>query len=112
MFNIGDIVRFNLSSVSYEIKEIDTISSPLPRYKLADGEFEFWDYCFGWEKVVSVEEIINCGEELVKEKYTKTIHNWGDDFDFEVEIKIIKYDTHIYYCKMINNDISYFKELK
>lgn len=110
LFNIGDIVRFNLSSVSYEIKEIDTISSPLPRYKLADGEFEFWDYCFGWEKVISLEEVLENGKVLTDDAWFKMVEEeWKE---VVVRIRTFSYKSHIYYCKTINNDLEEFKELK
>lgn len=110
MFNIGDIVRCNPSSFSYRIKEVDKVSGPIPKYKLSDGEFEFWDYCFGWEKIVGPEEVLENGEVLTDDSWFKMVEDeWREVI---VRIRTFSYKSHIYYCKTTNNILEEFKELK
>lgn len=104
MFKIGDIIRLNQNSVSYKVKEIDMITNSLPRYKLSDGEFEFWEYCIGWEKLISPKDILKDGKILTYDKYNCE--------KFFYEIYTILYESKIYYLKEINYEIKEFKELK
>lgn len=113
MFEIGDTIYLSPNSIKYTVKEIDNITGPIPKYKLADQEeFEFWDYCIGWEKAIQSEEVLKKGEILIKDEFFEVLHDWEDEFDFAIQIRIIKYENHIYYCKLINDILKEFKELK
>ena len=109
MFNIGDIIYKNESSVPYTVQDIDYVSGPMPKYKLVEGDFSFWDYCIGWKKLATSDDVLRYGNILTddnlfvvefcpkKEKYTR--------------IRTISYDNRIFYHKMVNGEVVEFKEL-
>ena len=108
MFNIGDIIYKDESSVAYTVEEIDLITGPLPKYKLADGNFKFWEYCIGWKKVVTEDEVLNKGKLLAYDSFNEN-HPW--DSNVFTEISIIQYDNRIFYVKQIDYEVVGFKEL-
>lgn len=107
MFNIGDIICKDESSVPYTVGEIDIISGPMPKYKLTQGDFSFWDYCIGWKKLVTPDDALRYGEIL-----TDDIFDLGSDWkNYDVRIRTIRYESHIFYHKMENGEVIEFKEL-
>lgn len=107
MFNIGDIICKDKSSVPYTVSDIDTVTVPMPKYKLVQGNFSFWDYCIGWRKLVTPDECLRYGEVLTDEQ----IHCFPRGRVGWVRIRTISYDNRIFYYKMVNGEIIDFKEL-
>lgn len=108
-FNIGDIVCRDDSSVPYTVVDIDKVSRPMPMYKLAQGDFSFWDYCICWKKFVSSYEAYTYGEILTSDCYYK--FNYDDAKEDFITIYTIRYDGRIFYYKAINTKVVDFKEL-
>ena len=109
MFNIGDVIYKDESSVPYTVQGIDYVSSPMPKYKLVDGNFKFWDYCIGWKKLVTADDALRYGEALTDDNwYYFNYDNAREDF---VRVRTIRYDNRIFYHKMINGEVVEFKEL-
>lgn len=109
IFKVGDIIRRDEVSMPYTVKEVDTISTPLPRYRIADGEFgefSFWDYCFDWQKVIMPDEALRYGEVLTDDMYYVDGLNGGNH-----RIRTISYDNRIFYHKTLNGEVVEFKEL-
>lgn len=113
MFNIGDVIYKDESSVPYTVEEIDVIVSPVPKYKLANDDFKFWDYCIGWKKLVTPEEVLKYGVVLTDDNlYCKAnAEDRSKDYKF-IRIRIICYDNRIFYHKMVNGEVIELKELK
>ena len=107
MFKIGDVIYKDESSVPYTVEDIDVISGPMPKYKLADGDFKFWEYCIGWKKVVTEDEVLRYGNVLTDEQ----IHCFPTGEVGWVRIRTISYDNRIFYHKMVNGEVVEFKEL-
>lgn len=106
-FNVGDIICKDESSVPYTVAEIDEMSGLMPKYKLTQGDFSFWDYCFEWKKLVTPDESLRYGEIL-----TDDIFDLGSDWkNYDVRIRTIRYESHIFYHKMENGEVVEFKEL-
>lgn len=107
-FNIGDIVCKDYTSVPYTVEDIDVISGSMPKYKLTQDDFSFWDYCIGWKKLVTPDDALRYGEIL-----TDDIFDLGSDWkNYDVRIRTIRYESHIFYHKMENGEVIEFKELK
>ena len=113
-FDIGDIICKDESSVPYTITEIDEVSGPLPKYKLTQGDFSFWDYCIGWKKLVTPDDTLRYGEILTNDEFECDIL---DSTGFQIaetnyyRIRIIRYESRIFYHKMVNGEVVEFKEL-
>lgn len=106
MFNVGDIICKDETSVPYTVEDIDVVSDPMPKYKLIEGNFKFWDYCIGWKKLVTPDEALRYGEVLTDDSYYVDGLNGGSH-----RIRTISYDNRIFYHKMVNGEVVEFKEL-
>ena len=110
-FNVGDIIRKDETSVPYTVEDIDVISGPMPKYKLVDGNFKFWDYCIGWKKLVTEDEALRYGEVLTDDMvFGKPQGTSVLDIDW-IRIRTILYESCIFYHKMVNGEVVEFKEL-
>lgn len=110
-FNIGDIICKDETSVPYTVAEIDSITGPMPKYKLAQGDFSFWDYCIGWKKLATPDEALRYGEVLTNDMvFGKPNGKSVLDMDW-IRIRTISYDNRIFYHKMVNGEVVEFKEL-
>ena len=112
MFNIGDVIYKDESSVPYTVEDIDVISGPMPKYKLVEGNFKFWDYCIEWKKLVTPDEALRYGKVLTDDNlYCELQAEDGfEDYKY-VRIRTISYDNRIFYHKMVNGEVVEFKEL-
>ena len=111
-FNVGDIIYKDKSSVPYTITEIDEVSGPLPKYKLTQGDFSFWDYYIGWKKLVTPDDALRYGEILMDDELYCNIPGagWFSDYGY-IRIRTIRYDERIFYHKMVDGEVVEFKEL-
>ena len=113
-FNIGDIICKDETSVPYTVAEIDEVSGPRPKYKLKYGNFSFfsfWDYCIGWKKRVTSDEVLRYGEVLTDDMvFGKPKGKSVLDID-RIRIRTILYESRIFYQKMVNGEVVEFKEL-
>ena len=107
-FNVGDIICKDETSVPYTVEDIDTVTEPMPKYKLTQGGFSFWDYCLGWKKLVSKFEVLNKGKLLTYDSFNEN-HPW--DSNVYTEISTILYDNRIFYVKQVDYEVVEFKEL-
>ena len=114
MFNVGDIICKDETSVPYTVDEIDYVSGPMPKYKLVDGNFKFWDYCIGWKKVAIEDDVLRCGNVLTDDEFECDILDYTSFQISEINyhrIRTIRYDNRIFYHKMMNGEVVEFKEL-
>lgn len=111
-FNIGDIICKDEASIPYIVAEIDSITGTMPKYKLVQGNFSFWDYCIGWKKLATPDEALRYGEVLTDDKvYCEVVGaDWFSDCEY-ARIRTISYDNRIFYHKMMNGEVVEFKEL-
>ena len=109
MFNIGDIICKDETSVPYTVEEIDIISGPMPKYKLRQGDFSFWDYCLGWKKLVTSDDVLRYGDVLTDDNLY--IIEFCPKKENYTRIRTISYDNRIFYHKMVNGEVVEFKEL-
>lgn len=111
MFKIGDIIHKDETSVPYTVDKIDTVTGPMPKYRLVQGDFSFWDYCIGWKKLVTSDEALRYGEVLTDDMvFGKPKGKSVLDMDW-IRIRTISYDNRIFYHKMVNGEVVEFKEL-
>ena len=106
-FNIGDIICKDETSVPYTVTDIDEISGPVIKYELTQGNFIFWDYCIGWKKFLTIDDVLRYGEVLTDDNFR--VHNTPRDN--YVRIRTIRYEYRIFYHKMVNGEVVEFKEL-
>ena len=106
-FNVGDIIYKDEVSVLYTVENIDYVSSSIPKYKLVQGDFSFWDYCAGWKKLVTPDDALRYGEVLTDDE----IHCFPNGKEGWVRIRTIRYDERIFYYKMVDGEVVKFKEL-
>ena len=109
MFNIGDIICKDETSVPYTVTEIDIISGPMPKYKLTQGDFSFWDYCLGWKKLVTSDDVLRYGDVLTDDNLY--IIEFCPKKENYTRIRTTSYDNRIFYHKMVNGEVVEFKEL-
>ena len=102
-FNVGDIICKDESSVPYTVTDIDEVSEPVIKYELTQGNFKFWDCCIGWKKLVTPDEALRYGEVLTDDRYTLDVWHY--------RIRTIRYESRIFYHKMVNGEVVEFKEL-
>lgn len=112
MFKVGDKIYTHPSNIVYTVLEVDYISEPIPKYKITNDQVIFWDYCFGWQKVIVPNEILTYGEILIDEQMLVPQGEIFIGCFDSIKIKIIRYDHHIFYFKLINNKIVKFKKLE
>lgn len=114
MFNIGDVIYKDESSVPYTVEDIDYVSGPMPKYKVFQDDFYFWDYCIGWKKVVTEDEVLRYGNVLTDETILidqyYIINGSLNKIEY-IRIRNISYDNRIFYHKMVNGEVVEFKEL-
>lgn len=103
-FNVGDIICKDETSVPYTVTDIDEVSGPVIKYELTQGNFSFWDYCIGWKKLVTPDDALRYGEVLTDDRYTLGV-SW------HYRIRTIRYESRIFYHKMMNGEVVEFKEL-
>lgn len=109
MFKIDDIICKDGTSVPYTVAEIDIVSGPMPKYKLTQGDFSFWDYCLGWKKLTMPDDALRYGEVLTDDNlYTTEFCPKKENY---TRIRTISYDNRIFYHKMVNGEVVEFKEL-
>lgn len=106
-FNIGDIICKDYTSVPYTVEDIDVISGSMPKYKLTQGNFSFWDYCIGWKKLATPDEALRYGEVLTDDMN----YVCRAEGDLDIRIRTIRYEYRIFYHKMVNGEVVEFKEL-
>lgn len=106
-FNVGDIICKDESSVPYTVTDIDEISGPVIKYELTQGNFIFWDYCIGWKKFLTADDVLRYGNVLTEDH----IHCFPNGKEGWVSIRTISYDNRIFYHKIINGEVVEFKEL-
>ena len=103
-FKIGDKIKPPESSFYMTVVKTDELTHPMPSYLLKDDFGTFWDYCFGWEKQVSSDNVLRYGEYLID---LQPMLVDGSYF----RICIIKYEGNMYYLTMRDGEIMEFKEL-
>ena len=116
-FKVGDKVKRPDMDELYKIMEIDEISAIIPKYKVSkikDNLEEFWDYCIGWKKLMAPDDVLRYGEILIDDNIMEDIldetgYNISDTNI--IRIRIIRYESRIFYHKMINGGVVEFKEL-
>lgn len=111
MFDIGDIVCKDEVSVPYTVAEIDFVTGTMPKYKLVQGNFIFWDYCIGWKKLVTPDESLRYGEVLTDDELHYELKGHVTICPIHKRIRTIRYDNRIFYHKMVNGEVVEFKEL-
>lgn len=106
-FNVGDIICKDETSVPCTVTEIDTLTCIMPKYKLTQGDFSFWDYCIGWKKLVTPDDVLRYGEVLTDDMN----YVCRAEGDLDIRIRTIRYEYRIFYHKMVNGEVVEFKEL-
>ena len=106
-FNVGDIICKDETSVPCTVTEIDTLTCIMPKYKLTQGDFSFWDYCIGWKKLVTPDDVLRYGEVLTDDMNCVC----RAEGDLDIRIRTIRYEYRIFYHKMVNGEVVKFKEL-
>lgn len=102
------------------INSIDTMSHPEPKYTIVypDGN-EYTNYGACFKLVVDVDDVLEKGEILVEDEIKERNDNSymsGHSVVTQISnkytnIRIIRYESHIYYIKSINDKVVKFKEL-
>ena len=113
-FNVGDIICKDETNVPCTVTEIDTLTCIIPKYKLTQGDFSFWDYCIGWKKLVTPDESLRYGEVLTDDEFECDILDYTGFQIAETNyyrIRTIRYEYRIFYHKMVNGEVVEFKEL-
>ena len=111
-FKIGDIICKDEVSVPYTVENIDCVSSPIPKYKLAQGDFCFWNYCVGWKKLITPDDVLRYGVILTDDNLYCELQTEDDFKNYKcVRIRTISYESRIFYHKMVNGEVVEFKEL-
>lgn len=114
MFNIGDKV-YNKEQPSeiYQVIEVDAVTSYIPNYTLVSEEgYTFESFCLGdWRKVVTPVDVLRYGEVLTDDMvFGQPKGKSVLDMDW-IRIRTIRYESRIFYHRMVNGEVVEFKEL-
>ena len=108
-FKINETVIVNDGNSTGVIVGIDSLSYPLPLYEIKiDKTGEVLSYYEpAIKKLVTPDDVLRYGEIL-----TDDIYDLGSDWNnYDVRIRTIRYESHIFYHKTINGETIEFKEL-
>lgn len=110
-FKIGDKVIVNNGIYVGVIKSIDEISMALPVYNIYVPEENIivTYYEPALKRVYISEDTLRYGEILTDDKYYYYTH--FPKKENYVRIRTIRYESHIFYHKMVNGEVVEFKEL-
>lgn len=114
MFNIGDKV-YNKEQPSeiYQVIEVDAVTSYIPNYTLVSEEgYTFESFCLGdWRKVVTPVDVLRYGEVLTDDELHYELKGHVTICPIHKRIRTIRYESRIFYYRMINGEVVEFKEL-
>ena len=112
-FNVGDRVynRGNPDKV-YTVKKRTDITHCIPNYILIDEKGkELNNFCVNWVKFVAHDEALRYGEVLTDDMvFGKPNGKSVLDIDW-IRIRTIRYESRIFYHKMVDGKVVEFKEL-
>lgn len=109
-FNIGDeVVSIWEPDKVGTIKSIDTMSYPEPKYTVVypDGD-EYANYGACFKLIVSKDDVLKKGDVLTYDYFNEN-HPW--DSNVYTEIYTIRYESRIFYVKIVDFAVVEFKEL-
>lgn len=109
-FKINEDVIVNGGSYTGVVVGIDATSYPLPLYEVKINEtgevLPYYELAI--KKLVTSDDVLRYGEIL-----TDDIFDLGSDWkNYDVRIRTIRYESRIFYHKMVNGEVVEFKELK
>ena len=112
-FNVGDkVYKKENSDKIYTVKKRTDITHCIPNYILIDGNGkELNNFCVGWVKLVTSDDALRYGEVLTDDMvFGKPKGKSVLDIDW-IRIRTILYESRIFYHKMVNGEVTEFKEL-
>lgn len=114
-FKINERVIVNDGVYTGVIVGIDTISYPLPLYDVKTNEtgevLPYYEPAI--KKLITPEESLRYGDVLTDENlYCEFQAEYGFEGWHYIRIRTIRYESHIFYHKMVNGEVVEFKELK
>ena len=113
-FKINENVIVNSGSYTGVVVGIDTISYPLPLYKVKINETGEVLPCYepAIKKLVTPDDALRYGDVLTDENlYCEFQAEDGFEDYHYVRIRTIQYESRIFYHKMISGEVVEFKEL-
>lgn len=107
-FNINESVIVNDGVYTGVVVDIDLISYPLPLYEIKTNETgEVLPYYeLALKKLVTSADVLKYGDVLTDDSYYVDGLNGGRH-----RIRTIRYESRIFYHKMVNGEVVEFKEL-
>lgn len=110
-FNVGDkVYNKKYPDKIYTVKKRTDITHCIPNYILIDSKgSELNNFCVGWVKWVMPGDALRYGEVLTDDSWYYFNHdNAKENF---VRTRVIRYDSRIFYHKMVSGEVVEFKEL-
>ena len=113
-FKINENVIVNGGSYTGVVVGIDAISYPLPLYEVKINEtgevLPYYEPAI--KKLATPDDALRYGEILTDENlYCELQAEDGFEDYHYVRIRTIRYESHIFYHKMVNGEVVEFKEL-
>ena len=107
-FDIGDRIRLSThpDALIFKVLKVDELTQTVPQYYIEreiDG-IKVWDYCLGWEQVIEPDDVLRYGEVLTDDMYVL-------DGYWHYRIRTIRYESRIFYHKMVDGEVVEFKKL-
>ena len=104
-FNVGDkVYNKKRPDKIYTVKKRTDITHCIPNYILIDENGkELNNFCVGWVRLITPDEALRYGEVLTDDRYTLDVWHY--------RIRTIRYESRIFYHKMVNGEVMEFKEL-
>ena len=117
-FNIGDKIQLPTrpDALIFKVLKVDELTQQVPQYYIereTDG-IKIWDYCLGWEKVIESDDVLRYGEVLTDDEFECDILDYTGFQIAETNyyrIRTIRYESRIFYHKMVDGEVVEFKEL-
>ena len=104
-FNVGDkVYNKKRPDKIYIVKKRTDITHCIPNYILIDEKGkELNNFCVNWVRLITPDEALRYGEVLTDDRYTLDVWHY--------RIRTIRYESRIFYHKMVNGEVMEFKEL-
>ena len=105
-FNVGDkVYNKKRPDKIYTVKKRTDITHCIPNYILIDENGkELNNFCVNWVRLITPDDALRYGEVLTDDRYTL-------DVSWYHRIRTIRYESRIFYHKMVNGEVVEFKEL-
>ena len=112
-FNVGDkVYNKKRPDKIYTVKKRTDITHCIPNYILIDENGkELNNFCVNWVRLITPDDALRYGEVLTDDELHYELKGHVTVCPIHKRIRTIRYESRIFYHKMMNGEVVEFKEL-